>query len=84
MLVIVIFFVNGKGIFKFKADNENVNFITQFCLGSISNGFRTPQSREVSVNGDMYDFSADYNSIDQSDMLGIRKYLITKNNIKKC
>ena len=41
MLVIVIFFVNGKGIFKFKADNENVNFITQFCLGSISNGFRT-------------------------------------------
>ena len=42
MLVIVIFFVNGKGIFKFKADNENVNFITQFCLGSISNGFRTP------------------------------------------
>ena len=42
MLVIVILFVNGKGIFKFKADNENVNFITQFCLGSISNGFRTP------------------------------------------
>ena len=42
MLVIVIFFVNGKGIFKFKADNENVNFKTQFCLGSISNGFRTP------------------------------------------
>ena len=42
MLVIVIFFVNRKGIFKFKADNENVNFITQFCLGSISNGFRTP------------------------------------------
>ena len=42
MLVVVIFFVNGKGIFKFKADNENVNFITQFCLGSISNGFRTP------------------------------------------
>ena len=32
----------------------------------------------------MYDFSADYNSIDQSDMLGICKYLITKNSIKKC
>ena len=32
-------FVNGKGIFKFKADNKNVNFGTQFCLGSISNGF---------------------------------------------
>ena len=42
MLVIVIFFVNEKGLFKFKADNKNVNFITQFCLGSISNGFRAP------------------------------------------
>ena len=32
-------FVNGKEIFKFKADNENVNFLTRFFLGSISNGF---------------------------------------------
>ena len=33
-------FVNGKEIFKFKADNKNVNFATQFCLVSISNEFR--------------------------------------------
>ena len=26
-------FVNGKVIFKFKADNKNINFPTQFCLG---------------------------------------------------
>ena len=32
-------FVNGKEIFKFKADNKNVNFPTQYCLGIISNGF---------------------------------------------
>ena len=25
-------FVNGKVIFKFKTDNKNVNFPTQFCL----------------------------------------------------
>ena len=25
-------FVNGKEIFKFKADNKNVNFQTQFSL----------------------------------------------------
>ena len=31
-------FVNGKKI-KFEVDNENVNFPTQLCLGSISNGF---------------------------------------------
>ena len=29
-------FVNGKEIFKFKNDNENVTFSTQFYLGSIS------------------------------------------------
>ena len=38
--------VNGKEIFKYKADNKNVNFPTQFCLGSISNGFSTTESRE--------------------------------------
>ena len=38
-------FVNGKEVFKFKADNKNVNFPTQFCLGSISNGFSATESR---------------------------------------
>ena len=27
------FFFSGKEIFKFKAENKNVNFPTQFCLG---------------------------------------------------
>ena len=49
-------FVNGKEIFKFKADNANVNFPTQFCLGSISNGFSVTESREVSLNENVYDF----------------------------
>ena len=50
-------FVNGKEIFNFKADNKNVNFLTQFYLGSISNGFSTTESREVSLNGNVYDFN---------------------------
>ena len=37
-------------IFTFKVDNKNVNFPTQFCLGSISNGFNVSESREVSLN----------------------------------
>ena len=102
-------FVNGK------ADNKNVNFSSQFCLGShcvksvhirsysgpyfpafglnterygvsfriqsecrkiwaritpnmetfqtvsISNGFSNTESRELSLNGNVYDFSIDYN-----------------------
>ena len=67
-------FVNGKEIFKFKADNENVNFSTQLCLGSIFIGFSATEPREVSLKRNVYDFSVDYNSID--------KYLMIKSNIK--
>ena len=44
----------------------------------MSNGFSNIESREASLNRNVYDFSVDYNSIDQSDILNISKYLITK------
>ena len=59
-------FVNGKEIFICKADNKNFNFPTQFCLGNISNGFSATESREASLNGNVYDFSVDYTAIDKS------------------
>ena len=71
-------FVNGKEIYKLKVDNKNANFPTQFCRGSTSNGFSNTESREVSLNGNVYDFSVDYNS----NTLNIHKYLMTKNNKK--
>ena len=74
--------VNRKEIFKFKADNKNVNFLTQFCLGSMTNGFTVTNFREVSLNGNVFDFSVYYSSIDRSDILKIDKYLMTKNNVK--
>ena len=52
-----------------------VNFPAQFCLGSIFYGFSATESRGVSLNGNVYDFSVDYNSIDKSDILNIHKYL---------
>ena len=39
--------VNRKEIYNFKAHNETVNFPTQFCLESISNGFDAFQSRRL-------------------------------------
>ena len=48
ILTIVICFLMEK-IFKFKANNKNVNCPTQFCLGSASNGFSATESREVSL-----------------------------------
>ena len=59
-------FVNRKEIFKFKASNKNVNFPTQLCLGSISNGFGPTESRELSLKGNAWDSSVDYNAIDKS------------------
>ena len=58
-------FGNGK---KSKVSNKNVNFPTQLCLGSIGNGFSNTESREVSLNGNVYYFSVNYNSIDKSDI----------------
>ena len=40
------------------------------------------ESREVSLNGNVYNFLVNYNSIDKSDILKIGKYLMAK-NIKK-
>ena len=74
-------FVNGKEMFKFKAD-KNVNFPTQFCIESIANGFSATEFREVSLNGNGYDFSENDNFIGKSDMLNILKYLMTKHNMK--
>ena len=73
-------FVNGKETFKLKPDNKNVNFPTQFCLESISNRFSATESKEVSLNGNVYDFSVDYNSIDKYDIFKIDKYFMNNNN----
>ena len=73
-------FFNGKEIFKFKAGNKDINFPTQFCLGSMSNRFSATDPSGASL----IDFSIDYNSIDTSDLLNTHKYLMTKNNIKQC
>ena len=56
-------FVDGKEKIKFKANMLNVNFPTQFCFGSISNRFSTTESREVSLTGNVCDFSVDISSI---------------------
>ena len=74
-------FVNGKEIYKFKVDNKNFNFPIQFCLESISYKTHAIDSRQVSLKGNGYDFSAEYNGINKSNILNIVKYLMVKNNI---
>ena len=61
-------FVNGQEICKFKVSNGNDNFPIWFCLGSIPDRFSASESRQVSLNGNVYDFSVDYNSIDKYEI----------------
>ena len=74
-------FVNRKEIFKFKADNGNINFLSRFCLRSISNNFDYVESEEVSFKGNMYQFLVYYGAIDKYNILNIQKYLMIKNII---
>ena len=61
-----------------------VNFPTQFSLKSIFNGFCNTECGELPLNGNVYDFSVDCNSIDKSRILQIHSYLITKKNMPQC
>ena len=61
--------VNGKEVYKFKASNKNINFPFQFCPGSISNKFDYFDLEEVSLKGNVHDFSVDYDAIDKPSIL---------------
>ena len=75
-------FVNGKKIYKSKSSNKNVNFLTEFCLGSISNQLNYVESEKVSFKGNVYDFSVDYDTVCKSDTLGTHNYLMVNDYIK--
>ena len=66
-------FVNKKK-YKFKANTKNVNFPSRLCLGNISNNF----FKESIFKRSVHDFWVDYDVIDQSDILNIRKCFMIK------
>ena len=82
MVIIVTCLLMEKEISKFKVDDKIFNFLIQFCLWSIYNGFSAIESREVYSKRSMYNFSVNYNATDKSDILSIHKYLMAKNKIK--
>ena len=82
MLIIVVCLLMEKKSLSLELTKKNINFPTQFCLGTISNRFNATESREVSLNGNVYDFSVGNKFIHQSNILKINRYLMTKNNMK--
>ena len=59
--------INSKLVIKI------ITFHLKLSLGSISNKFDYVDSEEVSLKGNVYDFSVDYNAIDRSSILNIHK-----------
>ena len=51
-------------------------------MGSMSNDFTEDEKSEISLNGSLYHFWIDHNSIKRENMLNIYQYLIVKNNMK--
>ena len=52
------------------------------CLGNISKKFSVDNMKKTGLNGYIYDFSVDYNTIDTSNIIDIHKYLMKKHDIK--
>ena len=70
-------FVNGTKIIKFKAkDFEIIPY--SLCLGNISKDWINDNMKKTGFNGYIYDFSTDYNVINESHILDIHKYLMKK------
>ena len=67
-------YINSKQDFQIKR--------YPLCLGNISKDFAVNSMKKKRLNGNMYDFSIDYNSIDISDITNIHKYLMKKHDIK--
>ena len=71
-------FVNGRQIVNFRAkDSEIVPY--PLCLANISKDFSI--SNATGLHGYVYDFSVDYQAIENDKIPDIHRYLMKKNNI---
>ena len=73
-------FVNSTEIYKFMVKDSEI-IATPLYLGNISKDWSVDNMKDTGLNGYVYDFSVDYDSIDVDDIKDIHKYLMKKNNI---
>ena len=81
MIIVICLLMERKSLnLEIKMLIFQLNFVLEVFLMDLV--LLSLESREVSLNGNVYDFSVDCNSIDRSDIQNIHKYLMKKNNIK--
>ena len=73
-------FVNGTGIYKFKAKDSQTVAI-QLGLGNISKVWSIDSMKRTGFTGYVYDFSVDDEATDVDEIKDIHKYFMKKNNI---
>ena len=73
-------YANGVKICQFKAKNSEMK-LCPLCVGNILKDFTVDNMKKTGLYGYMYDFSVDCNTIDISDFLDIRKYLMKKHDV---
>ena len=73
-------FVNGTEIIKFKAKDSEIT-PNELCLGNISKDQSVDNMKITGVNGHIYNFSVDYDTITVSDLLEIHMCFMKKNEI---
>ena len=75
-------FVNTTKIYQFKAkDSETKKY--PLCLGNILKDFTSNNmKKKTGLNGNVYEFSVDYNIIDTSNIINIHRYLMKKHDTK--
>ena len=62
-------YVSKTEIYEFNA-RDNISW-HNICLSSTSKGFTKDEQSEISVNGNVYDFSVDHSSIKKEDIFNI-------------
>ena len=65
-------FVNGRKIYKFKAKVSEI-VATSLCLGNISKDWTVDNMKNTGLNGYVYDFSIDCDTIAVDDIFDIHK-----------
>ena len=73
-------FINGTEIHQFTAKDSKI-VPDNLYLGNVSKDFSASIIKKAGFNGNIYDFSVDYNSIYVDDIKDIHKYLMKKNDI---
>ena len=74
-------FLNGVEIDKFKANYSKIN-AALLCLLNVSKRFSADNIKIIVLYGYVFDFSINYDSIDDDNTLDTHKYLMVKISIK--